>query len=66
MMSSTILIALLIMMLLGTLSHLASRQKLELIPQRQASIGCTNPIDCAADGMPLITNAEKEVWPCLD
>ena len=66
MMSSAILIALLIVMLLGTLPHLASQQKLELLPERRTSIGCMNPIDRAADRMSPITNAEKEVEPCPD
>jgi len=58
---STILIALLILMLLGTFPHLASQQKLGLLPERRASTGCTNPVDPAAHGTPLITDAEKEV-----
>lgn len=60
-MTSTILIALLLLMLLGTLPHLVSQPKLELLPERRPSIVGTNPIDCAADGMSPITNAEKEV-----
>ena len=61
MMSSAILIALLIMMLLGTLPYLASQRKLELLPIRLASIGSTNPIDRVAYWKPLSGGIEKEV-----
>jgi hypothetical protein len=47
---SAILIALLILMLLGTLPHLASQQKLGLWPERRTRIDCGCSARPAAHG----------------
>ena len=60
-MPSTVLIGLLMMLLLGTLPHLATQQTLELLPEPPASNDGENPVDRGADAMPQITYTEKEV-----
>ena len=53
---STILLVILILLLLGAIAHLASQQKLGLLPERRAWIDCANPAHPAVHGTYLTSN----------